>query len=178
MKLLAILLSIAWCTHVGETPLKDSIIKHLPELEDSSIVYDPSYRQISFPCGDVPDGVGVCTDVIIRAFLKADICLQQEVYKYRKLKGLPTDTNIDHRRVPNLCAYFGYRGWEIPIYTSGKSVDYYQPGDIIWWKLSGTINHIGIVTESGKVLHNIGFGQVIDVSPYAYEIHKVYRINV
>lgn len=178
MKSLAIILSMVWCTNIEVTPIRDSIVEHLSELEDPTIVYDSRYRKIHFPCGDVPSNVGVCTDVIIRAFLKADVCLQKEVYKYRKLNGLSTDKNIDHRRVPNLCAYFEYRGWEIPAYRSGINPNYYQPGDIIWWKLGKTINHIGIVTKNGNVLHNIGFGQVADAIPYSYEIHKVYRINV
>ena len=29
--------------------------------------YDPAYRQLTYPGGDVPLSTGVCTDVVIRA---------------------------------------------------------------------------------------------------------------
>jgi uncharacterized protein YijF (DUF1287 family) len=31
-------------------------------------VYDPAYRVIGYPMGDVPDDRGVCADTVIRAF--------------------------------------------------------------------------------------------------------------
>ena len=61
--------------------------------------------------GDVPLHSGVCTDVVIRALRQQQIDLQQLVHQdmkkawnsYPKLWGLKsTDSNIDHRRVPNL----------------------------------------------------------------------------
>ena len=39
-------------------------------IENSSIVYDGSYKSIDYPGGDVPSITGVCTDVIIRAYHK------------------------------------------------------------------------------------------------------------
>jgi uncharacterized protein YijF (DUF1287 family) len=73
-----------------------------------TILYDPCYRKISFPLGDVPMKTGVCSDVIIRAFRVFGIDLQKNVaesialnpalYKKHLTKGR-RDTNIDHRRV-------------------------------------------------------------------------------
>ena len=40
------------------------------------------------------------------------------------------DSNIDHRRVPNLETYFSKHGIIIPI---SNDIDDYQPGDIITW---------------------------------------------
>ena len=58
-------------------------------LEDHSVVYDPSYRQIPYPNGDVPKNVGVCTDVVVRAFRKAfGWDLQKSVYEFRKAKKI------------------------------------------------------------------------------------------
>ena len=156
-------------------------IDSLETLIDPTIVYDPTYRRLDNMCDDVPADLGVCSDVIIRAFHKVDICLAEYVFAYRVSKGLPIDRHIDHRRVRNLGPLFADEGWEIPAKTSRLDADYYQPGDIIWWKLSGPsdeIDHIGIVTKNGKVLHNIGQGQVADVTPFAYRIHKVYRPKV
>ena len=38
------------------------------ERTNESITYDPAYYKISYPAGDVPEGKGVCTDVVIRCY--------------------------------------------------------------------------------------------------------------
>jgi uncharacterized protein YijF (DUF1287 family) len=43
--------------------------------------YDGSYRKISYPTGDVPANLGVCTDVIIRSYRKLGIDLQKEIHE-------------------------------------------------------------------------------------------------
>jgi uncharacterized protein YijF (DUF1287 family) len=40
------------------------------------VTYDGSYRRMPYPGGDVPDTVGVCTDVVIRAYRKVGVDLQ------------------------------------------------------------------------------------------------------
>ena len=81
--------------------------------------YDPSYQSIDYPNGDVPIETGVCSDVIVRAFRKANIDLQKDVHEDMKdnFAAYPTkwglkspDSNIDHRRVPNLETYFARKG--------------------------------------------------------------------
>ena len=76
------------------------------ELTQQKVSYDPSYFSIDYPNGDIPADKGVCTDVIIRAYRKQDIDLQQLVHedmknnfdKYPNNWGLRrTDKNIDHR---------------------------------------------------------------------------------
>ena len=42
--------------------------------------YDPNYRQIDYPMGDVPPQTGVCTDVVIRAYRGQNKDLQQLVH--------------------------------------------------------------------------------------------------
>jgi len=142
------------------------------EISKDNVVYDGSYRQISYPNGDVPAGIGVCTDVIIRAYRKLDIDLQKEVHediinnigKYWRVKK--ADKNIDHRRVPNLVVFFKRFGKVLPITDNPED---YKPGDIICWKLGGSVDHIGLVvnkkSEDGKrylVVHNIGGGQNVE----------------
>ena len=132
------------------------------------VIYDPSYKNIDFPNGDVDNRRGVCTDVVIRTLRKVGIDLQVEIYKHRKSLGKPTDTNIDHRRVPNICAYLkDSPNWEI--------VDEALPGDVIWWLLPSGRNHIGVVTSSGRVMHNYGTGQRADVWPESFTIKHIYR---
>lgn len=83
-------------------------------LTKTRVVYDPAYRSIPYPMGDVPANTGVCTDVVIRAYRKLGIDLQQLVHEdmrdhfslYPKKWGLSRpDKNIDHRRVPNLMVF-------------------------------------------------------------------------
>ena len=53
---------------------KDSFIVDLvnaaKERTAHDVRYDGSYFSISYPNGDVPSNVGVCTDVVIRSFRK------------------------------------------------------------------------------------------------------------
>lgn len=133
--------------------------------------YDPAYVAIAYPGGDVPRESGVCTDVVIRAFRAIGVDLQQEVHEdmkhnfaaYPQYWGLiGTDTNIDHRRVPNLMKYFERQQKAIAITTRKED---YLPGDVVTWNLGEGQEHIGIVTQlksaqTGQFLmvHNIGAG--------------------
>ena len=38
--------------------------------------YDGRYRRIPYPGGDVPDGIGVCTDLVVRSYRALGIDLQ------------------------------------------------------------------------------------------------------
>lgn len=159
-------------------------------LTKDHVVYDGSYRQIPYPNGDVPKNTGVCTDVVIRAYRKLGIDLQKEVHedmkanfsKYPKTWGLKsTDTNIDHRRVPNLQVFFTRKGTSIPVTKNTKD---YKPGDLVTWMLTPSLPHIGIVVNrksaDGKrymIVHNIGRGQELEDCLFTYEISGHYRYN-
>ena len=161
-------------------------------LTREEVIYDPAYYSMDYPGGDVPQGRGVCTDVIIRAYRILDIDLQKEVHEdmaahfelYPKLWGLShPDSNIDHRRVPNLMLFFERHGTRKGI--SAEAEDY-VPGDIVCWNLGGAVTHIGIVTDRKSVdgqrnlvVHNIGGGQVLEDCLFDYRIigHYVYNGN-
>lgn len=159
-------------------------------LTRDKVTYDPAYYSIKYPNGDVAADKGVCTDVIIRAYRKLGIDLQKEVHedmkknfsKYPKKFGLKKpDTNIDHRRVPNLMVFFAKFG-------QSKSMDtnpaLYAPGDIVTWLLPGNLTHIGIVVNKksadGKrymIVHNIGGGQVIEDCLFKFTITGHYQYS-
>jgi len=137
-------------------------------------VYDPAYVSLPYPKGDVPQDRGVCTDVIIRALRTAlSQDLQQLVHDdmkanfsaYPKLWGLSrTDANIDHRRVPNLRAYFKRRGMQLPLPKPGD-FSALRPGDFITCTVPPNLPHIMIVSDRKSadtnrplVIHNIGAG--------------------
>ncbi len=172
----------------GQQSLSDCAIA----LTKKNVTYDPGYYSIGYPNGDVPADKGVCTDVVIRAYWLMDIDLQQAVHEdmkgnfnlYPKNWGLKsTDTNIDHRRVPNLMVFFKRNGLEKPITQNSSD---YLPGDIVCWNLGGAITHIGIVVneksadgERFLIVHNIGGGQVLADCLFDYKIigHYTYYIN-
>jgi uncharacterized protein YijF (DUF1287 family) len=158
------------------------------ELTKDHVVYNGSYFSIPYPNGDVPEPYGVCTDVVIRTFRTIGIDLQKEVHedmkahfsKYPKNWGLKkTDANIDHRRVPNLRTFFKRNGQSISL--SQKATDY-VPGDIVSWKLSNGLTHIGIVSKTKSkdekrhlMVHNIGAGQVLADCLFNFNITGHYR---
>lgn len=148
------------------------ILENAHEQTKLTTRYTQDYYAISYPNGDVPIETGACTDVIIRAFRNAGVDLQKQVHEdmagnfgsYPKKWGMTkTDTNIDHRRVPNLKTYFERRGTARPVTADTKD---YEPGDVVSWDLDGKgMTHIGIVsnlwndrTKRYLIIHNIGRG--------------------
>ncbi len=158
----------------SQSNFSERLSKASIELTEQQVTYDPSYFSINYPNGDVPSDKGVCTDVVIRAYRKLGIDLQKEVHEdmlahfnlYPTIWGLSkTDKNIDHRRVPNLMAFFERHG---VVKTMSRNADDYQPGDIVCWNLGGAITHIGLVVNRKSsdgnrylIVHNIGGGQVL-----------------
>lgn len=156
------------------------------------VSYDPKYVNIPYPMGDVPQDTGVCTDVIIRSYRKFGIDLQQLVhedikknfrqYPAKKVWGSKKpDSNIDHRRVYNLQAFFERHGESLVISDDPKD---YRPGDLVTWQISSKFPHIGIVVDVGTddpdrfmVSHNIGEGPKIDDILFEFPISGHYRYN-
>src|SRR6201993_4958770 len=160
------------------------------ERTHHSVRYVSEYVRIPYPGGDVPADTGVCTDEIIRSYRAVGIDLQKEVHedmtqnfgaypnKRRWLLAHP-DSNIDHRRVPNLMVFFQRKGESLPITT--KAADY-APGDLVTWDLGGGVPHIGIVVDqksraSGRymMVHNIGEGPKMEDVLFNWMITGHYR---
>lgn len=138
--------------------------------------YDHGYRRIAYPGGDVPRNTGVCADVVVRAARDAwGADLQKLVHEdmlrsfdaYPKRWGLrQPDSNIDHRRVPNLETYWARQGarlWEASSRSWG--FDFHgrlQRGDILTWRTFPAGGpHVAIVSEAGAwpcVVQNHGWG--------------------
>lgn len=152
-----------------------------------TVRYDSSYQRIPYPNGDIPMDRGVCTDVVIRAYRKLDVDLQALVHQdmlkafaqYPHSWGSKSpDSNIDHRRVPNLAKFFTRHGQTL--LASKESKDYFA-GDIVTWRLSSGVPHIGLVSDevskSGVplVIHNIGGGTIIEDRLFDFTITGHYR---
>lgn len=154
----------------------------------SPVTYDGSYVRIAYPLGDVPADRGVCTDVVIRAYRAIGIDLQVLVHedmradfdRYPQLWGLrKPDTNIDHRRVPNLQTFLERAAAKV----GGNAA--FLPGDLVTWMLPGNLPHIGIVsdrhaagTDRPLVIHNIGAGPREEDMLHAYPVTGHYRYRV
>lgn len=154
----------------------------------SPVRYDGSYRRIGYPGGDVPPTIGVCTDVVIRAYRAVGVDLQQLVHEdmsrafdaYPRLWRLSRpDPNIDHRRVPNLQVYFRRQKAEVGITHDAAD---YLAGDLVTWMLPGNLPHIGLVTDTrsadGKrllIVHNIGNGPEVEDVLFRFPITGHFR---
>lgn len=151
--------------------------------------YEPVYVRIPYPGGDVPADTGVCTDEVIRSYRALGIDLQKEVHEdmqadfwaypnHIRWMLFHTDTNIDHRRVPNLMVFFGRKGETLPITSNGAD---FKPGELVTWDLGGGVPHIGIVVDrksaSGRymIAHNIGRGPKVEDVLFRWKITGHYR---
>ena len=167
-----------------------SLVEAAKERLNYTVVYDGRYLSIPYPNGDVPKEIGVCTDVVIRSYRMLGVDLQELVhedmsanfskYPSNRIWGLTKpDSNIDHRRVPNLQRFFTRNGESLPITNEAEN---YLPGDIVSWMLPGNSPHIGIVVDSKNALsgnplivHNIGAGPKLDDILFTYKITGHYR---
>ncbi len=165
------------------------VLKSANEQTKITTGYTQKYFTIEYPMGDVPKETGACTDVVIRSFRAAGVDLQKEVHedmrenfsKYPTKWGLTKpDTNIDHRRVPNLQTFFTRRGKSLEISDQGSA---FKPGDVVSWDLNGKgVTHIGVISniwnEKEKrylIIHNIGGGTRLEDRLFDWEITGHYR---
>ena len=121
--------------------------------------YDGKYIDGGYP----PDNIGVCTDVVWRAFKNAGYSLKDMVDRdienrreaYSRIDK--PDTNIDFRRVKNLNIFF--KEYAISLTTDITQIAEWQPGDIVIFNNQA---HIGIVSDKRNrdgmpyIIHNGG----------------------
>ena len=121
--------------------------------------YDGRYIAGGYP----PDDIGVCTDVVWRAFKNAgydlremvdiDIQLRPEAYTNVEKR----DKNIDFRRVKNLLVFF--KKYAIELTVDVDAVEEWQAGDIV---IFNEDKHIGVVSDKRSpdgvtyIIHNGG----------------------
>lgn len=173
------------------SPFLDRLSDAAVERTSHAVRYDPTYFVIDYPGGDVPAEVGVCTDEVIRSYRALGVDLQQLVHEdmktnfslYPRKWGLKKpDTNIDHRRVPNLMLFFERQGAAQPVTDDARD---YKPGDVVTWDLSGGLTHIGIVVAVPspsdenrlQIVHNIGAGPKMEDVLFNWKITGHYRFT-
>lgn len=121
--------------------------------------YDSSYWAEGYP----PDDIGVCTDVVWRAFKNAGYSLRDMVDADIQISPqdypnvVKRDNNIDFRRVKNLRVFFEKYAEKLTLDTA--DIAQWQPGDIV---IFGNDKHIGIVSDKRNIkgqpyiIHNGG----------------------
>lgn len=121
--------------------------------------YDGAYVAGGYP----PEDVGVCTDVIWRAFREAGYSLKDMVDAdiAAHPEDYPTvekpDPNIDFRRVKTLRSFF--EKYAVRLTEDKDAIAEWQPGDIV---IFGKDQHIGMVSDLRNrkghtyILHNGG----------------------
>ncbi len=187
-----VLLFFLLSSTIQASEFNKDIVLSLIDRTTHKVTYDGSYVSLAYPNGDVPKGIGVCTDVIIRAYRTIGTDLQKLVhedmsqnfalYPSKRIWGLSsTDRNIDHRRVPNLQTYFKRHSVTLPV---SANIEDYAVGDIVTWMLPRNLPHIGMVIdqvnpETGNlmVVHNIGQGPKISDMLFDYKITGHYRFE-
>jgi hypothetical protein len=156
---------------LGADSLDRKIVTAARSQVGLTVNYDPAYRSLDYPGGDIEIESGVCTDVVIRALRQAaGIDLQKLVHedmqshfaKYPTIWGLKRpDKNIDHRRVPNLMTFFGRRGFTA---SHPPEIAQIKPGDLVTCTVPPHLPHIMVVSDKRApdgtwlVIHNIGGG--------------------
>lgn len=160
------------------------------ERTHHSVRYVSDYFRMPYPNGDVAADTGVCSDEIIRSYRAVGVDLQKEVHEdmVRNFSAYPNqkrwrldhpDSNIDHRRVPNLKVFFQRKGETLPI--TNRAADY-APGDLVTWDLGRGVPHIAIVVDQKAhwsdhymVVHNIGAGPKMEDVLFNWRITGHYR---
>lgn len=182
----------AWPQVVSPTPAsRQDFLRRLVsaaiERTNHAVRYDGTYVRIPYPGGDVAADTGACTDEIIRAYRAVGVDLQKEVHEDmiadfsaypRKWHRPQPDSNIDHRRVPNLMVFFQRKGESLAI---SRRADDYNHGDLVTYDLGGNVPHIGIVVDrrgwSGRymIVHNIGQGPKMEDVLFNWKITGHFR---
>lgn len=174
----------------GTACADEALVSAAQDRLKQRVTYNGAYMKLDYPGGDVPANIGVCTDVIIRSFRAAyDFDFQKAVHEDMKVNfsaypnnwGLKrTDRNIDHRRVPNLEAYLKRQGASLGV--SSKAANF-KPGDIVSWRLGGSLPHIGIVSDrkasdgTPLIIHNVGAGPQEENVLFAYDMTGHFRFT-
>ena len=126
------------------------------KYSNRNISYDPAYFKIEYPNGDVPGRKGVAADVVVRCYREVGVDLQKLIHEdmednfrlYPQLwAAITPDSNIDHRRVPNLQRFFSRKG---QVLNTSRDTSDYHTGDIVVWALPNAEIHIGIVVPGPK----------------------------
>lgn len=129
------------------SPFQAAVVADLRRQVAAGIRYRDGY----FQGGEPPPEVGVCTDVVVRAFRRAGVDLQQgvagDVRARRRAYDIERpDRNIDHRRCRNLVVFFDRHARPEP---ASKDRGAWKPGDVVFWDTNADrrVDHVGVIAN-------------------------------
>ena len=157
--------------------------------------YQEGYERLTYPMGDVSRTIGVCTDVVVRAFRNAGWDLQEILYKDMKarpkaygLKDKKPNRHIDHRRVRRLIVYFKKHYKALPIKFDPKQSgdEAWLPGDLVFMDTlnKGRPTHValvsGILGPDGEplMINNWTYGYKTSAMSLKYSADYLYRFRL
>ncbi|RJQ28500.1 MAG: DUF1287 domain-containing protein [Peptococcaceae bacterium] len=128
------------------------------------------YRNAYYQGGYPPEGEGVCTDLIWRAWQNAgydfkavlDADIKRNLRNYPRVNGRP-EPDIDFRRVPNQMAFFKKHARSLTTEIKPgdpENLKQWQGGDVVVY--GPPCEHIGIVSDQRRpdgvplLIHNAG----------------------
>jgi len=161
----------------------DKVAARAEEEARRGTVYRETYQRLDYPGGDVPSEIGVCTDLVVRAYREAGVDLQRELHEDRAANpsAYPTelweykkaDRNIDHRRCQNLVVYFERHATPV----DARDPSRWRSGDVVFFARDGGAHpwHVGIVAGPGTLWHlyppTASLARIKDLGP----VHSVFR---
>ena len=79
-----LILLLLWSLALAAQAIEaEKLVRDARQQIGVTLSYDPAYRQLSYPGGDVPMATGVCTDVVIRALRQQGLDKAAAVLKLR-----------------------------------------------------------------------------------------------
>ena len=133
---------------VSLSTFQAGLMKNLHEQVTRRIRYRDGY----YKGGEPPAEVGVCTDVVSRAFRAVKVDLKKRVDKDiaahpERYHMKAPDPNIDYRRCRNLIVFFRLHTQEL---TTKPSPSEYLPGDVVFWSTHNDSkpDHVGMVGDA------------------------------
>ncbi|MEP6756471.1 MAG: DUF1287 domain-containing protein [Chthonomonadales bacterium] len=127
------------------TTFQQKLVTSMEQQKSANIRYKDEY----YVGGEPPANIGVCTDVVVRAFRAAGVDLQKRLARdiaahsgaYHVGRA---DRNIDHRRCTNLIVFFKRNAEEL---SNSAPTEDWLPGDIVFYDTGarGKIDHVALV---------------------------------
>ena len=143
--------------------------------------YQEGYERLKYPMGDISREIGVCTDVVVRAYRNAGWDLQKLIYTDMLkrptsygLRGKNPNRNIDHRRVRRLIVFFKkyFKPLPVKFNANQKGEEVWLPGDLIFMDTldKGRPTHVGLVSARAG---SDGEPMIINNWTYGYQTSEM-----
>jgi uncharacterized protein YijF (DUF1287 family) len=140
-------------------------------------------HHLAYPGGDVLAGEGVCTDVVVRAYRRAGLDLQELIHQDRlshpnvypqRQAGEQPDPDTDHRRDQNQFVFFNRFARSLPLGTEGLDLKKWRGGDVVVYSRGERDWHVAIVSDKHD---QNGIPYLIDNHPNPGYVSEKHSLN-